>query len=143
MTNYSVIENKISYLEKYLGILKRYKQYSREQIEKDVDIKGMVERYLYLLTQSAIDLAEAILSLKNLRKPTTFSETFIILEEAKIIDGTLAEKMIKMVGFRNILAHDYAEINYDIVYDVLQNKLSDIENLFSKLKTNEYLEISI
>jgi Uncharacterized conserved protein len=134
MTNYSVIENKISYLEKYLGILKRYKQYSREQIEKDVDIKGMVERYLYLLTQSAIDLAEAILSLKNLRKPTTFSETFIILEEAKIIDGTLAEKMIKMVGFRNILAHDYAEINYDIVYDVLQNKLSDIEEFIQQIK---------
>ena len=134
MTNYSVIENKISYLEKYLGILKRYKQYSREQIEKDVDIKGMVERYLYLLTQSAIDLAEAILSLKNLRKPTTFSETFIILEEAKIIDGTLAEKMIKMVGFRNILAHDYAEINYDIVYDVLQNKLSGIEEFIQQIK---------
>jgi len=134
MTNYSVIENKISYLEKYLGILKRYKQYSREQIEKDVDIKGMVERYLYLLAQSAIDLAEAILSLKNLRKPTTFSETFIILEEAKIIDGTLAEKMIKMVGFRNILAHDYAEINYDIVYDVLQNKLSDIEEFIQQIK---------
>jgi uncharacterized protein YutE (UPF0331/DUF86 family) len=134
MTNYTVIENKISYLEKYLGILKRYKQYSREQIEKDVDIKGMVERYLYLLAQSAIDLAEAILSLKNLRKPTTFSETFIILEEAKIIDGALAEKMIKMVGFRNILAHDYAEINYDIVYDVLQNKLSDIEEFIQQIK---------
>jgi uncharacterized protein YutE (UPF0331/DUF86 family) len=111
MTNYSVIENKISYLEKYLSILKSYKQYGREQIEKDVDIKGMVERYLYLLAQSAIDLAEAILSLKNLRKPTTFSETFIILKEAKIIDGNLAEKMIRMAGFRNILAHDYAEIN--------------------------------
>ena len=134
MTNYTVIENKISYLEKYLGILKRYKQYSREQIEKDVDIKGMVERYLYLLAQSAIDLAEAILSLKNLRKPTTFSETFIILEEAKLIDGALAEKMIKMVGFRNILAHDYAEINYDIVYDVLQNKLSDIEGFIQQIK---------
>jgi len=134
MTNYSVIENKISYLEKYLSILKSYKKYSREQIEKDVDIKGMVERYLYLLAQSAIDLAEAVLSLKNLRKPTTFSETFIILEEAKIIDGTLAEKMIRMVGFRNILAHDYAEINYDIVYDVLQNKLSDIEEFIQQIK---------
>ena len=39
-----------------------------------------------------------------------------------------------MVGFRNILAHDYAEINYDIVYDVLQNKLSDIEEFIQQIK---------
>jgi len=136
MTNYIVLENKISSLEKYLNIVKRYKRFSREQIEKDVDIKGMVERYLYLLVQSTIDLAEAVLSFKNLRKPTTFSETFIILEEAKIIEKALAEKMIKMVGFRNILAHDYAEINYDIVYDVLQNRVSDIEEFNEQIKAS-------
>ena len=71
MTNFSVIENKISYLRKYLDILEGYKKYTREQIEKDVDIKGMVERYLYLAVQSAIDLAEAVLSFKYLLKPTT------------------------------------------------------------------------
>jgi len=134
MTNFSVIENKISYLRKYLDILEGYKKYTREQIEKDVDIKGMVERYLYLVAQSAIDLAEATLSFKNLRKPTTLSETFIILEEAEIIDKDLTDEMIKMVGFRNILAHDYAEINYDIVYDILQNKLFDIEKFIELIK---------
>jgi len=134
MTNFSVIENKISYLKKYLDILEGYKQYTREQIEEDVNIKGMVERYLYLVSQSAIDLAEAVLSFKDLRKPTTLGETYTILEEAEIIDKDLADEMIKMVGFRNILAHDYAEINYDIVYDVLQNKLSDIEKFIQQIK---------
>lgn len=134
MTNFSVIENKISYLRKYLAILEGYKQYTREQIEDDVDIKGMVERYLYLAVQSAIDLAGAVLSFRDLRKPTTLGETFTILEEAEIIDKNLADEMIKMVGFRNILAHDYAEINYDIVYDVLQNKLFDIEKFIQQIK---------
>jgi len=134
MTNFSVIENRISYLKKYLNILEGYKRYTREQIEKDVDIKGMVERYLYLVVQSTIDLAEAVLSFNNLRKPTTLGEAFVILEETKIIDKDLANEMIKMVGFRNILAHDYAEINYDIVYKVLQNKLSDIEKFIQQIK---------
>jgi len=30
-----------------------------------------------------------------------------------------------MIGFRNILVHDYAEIDHQIVYDVLQNQLPD------------------
>jgi len=32
-----------------------------------------------------------------------------------------------MVGFRNIIAHDYEKINFSIVYDVLKNKTRDIE----------------
>jgi len=136
MTNISVIENKISHLKRYLDILKSYKQYSRLQIEKDANIKGMVERYLYLASQATIDLAEAVISFKNLRKPTTQGETFTILREAGMIDDGLEDKMIRMAGFRNVLAHDYLEINYDIVYDVLQNKLSDIEKFIRKVKTS-------
>jgi uncharacterized protein YutE (UPF0331/DUF86 family) len=33
--------------------------------------------------------------------------------------------MVGMVGFRNVVAYDYEKIDYDIVYDVLQNRLSD------------------
>ena len=90
MTNFSVIENRISLIKKYLKILKRYQKFSREQIEKDVDIRGMVERYLYLGIQASIDLGGAIISLKNFRNPTTLSENFYILEEEKIISKKLA-----------------------------------------------------
>ena len=134
MTNFSVIENRISLIKKYLKILKRYQKFSREQIEKDVDIRGMVERYLYLGIQASIDLGGAIISLKNFRKPTTLSENFYILEEEKIISKKLAEEMANLVGLRNILSHQYGKINYDIVYDVLQNKLGIMEEFINRIK---------
>jgi len=31
-----------------------------------------------------------------------------------------------MAGFRNILAHAYEDVDGDIVYDVLQNRLTDL-----------------
>ncbi len=31
-----------------------------------------------------------------------------------------------MIGMRNILVHDYLEINHDTIYNVLQNHLKDI-----------------
>lgn len=128
MTNLSVIENKISSIKKYLKILERYQGYSSQEIEKNVDIRGAVERYLYLATQATIDLAEAIISFKNFRKPATMTESFYILNEENIISQELTEKLVKMVGFRNVIAHDYEEINYDIVYDVLHYRLKDIED---------------
>lgn len=138
MSNLKVIENKISTARKYLKILQRYKKYSRKKIEDDIDIKGALERYLYLAIQSTIDLSEAIIAYKDLRKPTTMTDAFYILNEEGLIPHELTRELIKMVGFRNIIAHDYEKIDYDIVMDVLNNKLKDIEvflkNISEKLR---------
>lgn len=134
MTNFSVIENKISSVKKYLKILKRYKKYSKEEIVKNIDLRGAVERYLYLAAQATIDLAEAVISFKKLRKPTTMSESFYILEEEEIIKSALSEKLVKMVGFRNIAAHDYEKMDYDIMYDILTNKLKNIEEFLKSVE---------
>lgn len=133
MTNSKTIENKISLVKKYIKILGDYKKYSKDEIQNDQTIKGAVERYLYLASQSTIDLSEAIISYKGLRKPTSMSESFSILNEEKIIPLELTNKMIGMVGFRNVVTHDYDKIDYDIVYDVLQSKLKDIEELLEIL----------
>lgn len=126
MSGQSLIEDKISSIQKYLDILTQYQRYSQIEIQRDVTVQGAVERYLYLLTQSTIDLAEMLIARKKLRKPATLSESFEILHEAGVIDAKLQEKMIKLTGFRNILAHDYTDVDYDIVYDVLQHRLADI-----------------
>jgi len=127
MTNFNVIENRISIVRKYLKHLERHQKFSKQQIIEEPDVKAALERYLYLATQAAIDLAETVIAFKKFRKPTTLRESFDILQEEKIIPIELAEKMAKMVGFRNVIAYDYVDINYDKVYDVLQNDLNDIE----------------
>ena len=75
----------------------------------------MVGGYLYLVSQLAIDLAEAVVAFKDLRKPTTLSKSFYILNEERIISDSLAEKMAKIAGFRNIILI-ITKVNYDIVY---------------------------
>lgn len=136
MTNIAVIENKISAVKKYLKILERYKKYSQKEIVENIDIKGALERYLYLAVQSAIDLAEAVIAYKDFRKPATMSEIFYILNEEEVIPSNLTNKLSKMVGFRNIITHDYEDIDYAIVYTILHRGLKDIENfikIISKL----------
>jgi len=133
MTNIEVIQNKISAVKKYLSILKNYQSYSKEEIEKDINIKGAVERYLYLVIQSAIDLAEAMVSYKELRKPSSFAEAFLILKEDGILTDELTDKMIKMTGFRNIITHDYADIDYTIVVRILNEGHKDIEDLITAI----------
>lgn len=134
MTGLSVIENRISSIEKYLRILAGYKKFSRRKIEENTMLKGAVERYLYLAVQSAIDLSEAIISYKKLRKPVTMAEGFEILREEKIIPSALTGKLVSMVGFRNVIAHDYDEIDYDIVYEILQKGADDVKTFIKLVK---------
>lgn len=131
MSNMAVIENKISSIKKYLKILDGYKKYSREDIENDLNIKGAVERYLYLAAQATIDLAEAVIAYKKFRKPSTMAESFYILQEGGIIPPELTAKMVGMTGFRNAIAHDYEKINYDLVYKIIQQDIKDIENFIN------------
>lgn len=131
MTTISTLENKITSVRKYLKTLDRYKKYSEEEIINNIDLKGAVERYLYLACQATIDLAEAIISYKNFRRPSSLNESFYILQEENFINQDLAKNLVDMVGFRNVVAHDYEKINYDIVYDVLKNKLSDLEEFLN------------
>lgn len=139
MSNLDIIQNKINAVERYLSILKEYAKYSETEIKKDQTLSGAVERYLYLAAQATIDLAEATISHKQLRKPSTMSESFSILEENNVISADLTEAMRKMVGFRNILAHDYEDVDYTILDNVLREKTKDITVFLSAIK--QYLSL--
>ena len=133
MTSRDVIENKISSTRKFLGILARYRHYSKREIQEDIDLKGAVERYLYLAAQSTIDLAEALIALRRLRKPSTMAESFRILQEQGLISAELAGRLARMAGFRKILAHAYEDIDGDIVVDVLQHGLNDLTEFLEQI----------
>lgn len=134
MTNIDIVKRKLSEGEKYFVLVRKYRVYSGKKILNDETIKGAVERYLYLLCQSAIDLAEAVVVYFKLRTPATYGEIFDILMEHNIIPSNLALKMKKMTGFRNILVHAYGEINTKILLKVLQKDSDDIMTFFKKVE---------
>lgn len=135
MTNLNVIEIKISSIREYLKILNGFKKHSCKEIKENLILKGAVERYLYLVVQETIDLAEALVSFKDLQRPSAHSDAFYALNEEGIISSQeLTEKLVKMAGFRNVIAHDYKKLDFGIVYDVLRNRLQDIVDFISEVE---------
>ena len=134
MSNLNVIETKISNIQKYLKLLERYKKFPQKDLEQNPDLKGAVERYLYLATQATIDLGEAIIAFKEFRRPGTYTEVFYILDEGGFISKDLSERLVNMTRFRNIIAHDYEKVDFGILYDALQNRLVDIEEFLKAVE---------
>jgi len=134
MTSVDVLKSKISEIEKYLQIVRKYQTFSKEKIFQDTTLLGAVERYLYLLCQGAIDFGEAVISYQGLRAPSTYAEIFEILKEKKLISSETALEMEKMAGFRNILAHAYGKVDFNIVYEVLTKDIAKIETFLKKIR---------
>ena len=73
-----------------------------------------------------------ILAEESLPAPTTIGEAFQKLENLKMIDEKLFEKLKKAVGFRNIAIHEYEKINWEIAYKITHDHLDDLKK-FGKL----------
>jgi len=135
MTNIDILKRKLSEVEKYSQILKPYRKKPKEIIKTDITIYGAVERYLYLLCQATIDLAEALLSYADLRSPGSYKEVFEILAEGDgLISRELSLKMQSMTGFRNILAHAYGKVDFQKLYIVLTKDIDDIKEFIKEVK---------
>jgi uncharacterized protein YutE (UPF0331/DUF86 family) len=58
-----------------------------------------------------------------------YSDIPRILAQDGYIDSETEEMWVSMIGFRNVLVHQYADIDRQIVYDVLQNQLEAFQIL--------------
>ncbi|MCZ7546861.1 MAG: DUF86 domain-containing protein [Anaerolineae bacterium] len=86
-----------------------------------------VERLLQLCAQVCIDIANYLIAQLDLRTPDEQTNIFIILGQEKIIPFDLAERMTGLVRFRNILVHEYVQIDDRQVYRHLKENLGDFE----------------
>ena len=102
---------------------RRYQDISIEELQLDRDKRNMVLHAMLISTQSAIDIATYIIAEKGLRKPSTYRETFEILEEQRILPEDLANDLSDLAGFRNVLVHIYWGLDMNVIYGILRNDL--------------------
>src|SRR5258706_272804 len=73
-------------------------------------IEAAAERSLEVAIQACLDIASHIVAQLALEKPKENKDLFVILDNHNIISKDLSKKLILMSGLRNILVHEYLEI---------------------------------
>jgi len=56
-------------------------------------------------------VACAVVSLKSLGYPKSYADCVRLLRDADVLPEALAGNLVKAVGLRNILVHDYLEVD--------------------------------
>ncbi|RLG49356.1 MAG: hypothetical protein DRN96_09760 [Thermoproteota archaeon] len=72
--------------------------------------------------QALLDMSIHLIAELGAKKPSTYRETAEILRKLGVLDSELAEKFSGMIGFRNLLVHQYARVSVEEAYRIAREE---------------------
>lgn len=129
MVKPEVIRRRLARFSEYLEILGRYRRYDFETFVSDPERYGSAERFLQLAIESMLDMGSHIISEERFGAIDQSRDIPRRFREQGLIDQDLEQRWVRMIGFRNILVHEYAELDRSIVYQILCERLDDLKAL--------------
>lgn len=121
-----LIERKLSLLaEQVIKIRANIGTPSFEDFDKNWLLVSGSERALQVAVEIMIDIAERILALEKAGPAAYAADAMNKLEILGVVkSAAIYEQMVK---FRNLIVHEYEEIDHRILYDVITNRLKDFD----------------
>lgn len=83
--------------------------------------------------QALVDIGGYIIASLGLRTPGTSGEVIDILVEHGLLNKEHRDRYISMIQFRNRIVHFYNDVDLKILYQILQEELVDIRELYRTL----------
>jgi len=120
-----ILTNKAATIERCLKRIRN--EYSNDPVNlyENITKQDSIILNIQRACETAIDLAMHEIRIWRLGIPQDSRDAFTILFREGLISKALAEKMMAMVGFRNIAVHDYQELNLEVVQRIIEKNLED------------------
>ncbi|MGI8750376.1 MAG: type VII toxin-antitoxin system HepT family RNase toxin [Thermoleophilaceae bacterium] len=119
--------SKLGRLDSLLTVLADVRARGERAVVSDVHVQLEAERGLQVSIQICIDLGAHLISELGLKPPEDYRSVFASLAQAGVIEPDLAEQLTDAAGLRNLLVHDYGEIDHQRLWATL-GELDDLRD---------------
>ena len=133
MADRDLILAKAGAIEKYLNRIKIKRETDLKTFLADIDRQESVLFNLQMAIQNCIDIAAHIVGDEGLGVPGSTNEMFYLLEEHGLLGPQLVEKMVKAVGFRNLVVHEYGKVDLEQVLDIAHKGVDDLQKYIASI----------
>lgn len=130
---------KMDELEKYLRELEEYLPEEEEDYLNSGLTKRACERAFQLASENLLDICNLIISEKGFGIPTDSKDCIRKLAENGVIPESLSTRLEELVGFRNLLVHQYGRVDDSKAYTYLNVELKDFYEFIETI--DKYIEI--
>jgi uncharacterized protein YutE (UPF0331/DUF86 family) len=122
------VERKLQLIVDDLGQLLAFRDTPYEDLVTDPIRLAAVERIVERMVQRAIDVNEHLISTLSTGEEArttrvTYRETFLRLADLGVYDADFAQRIALSVGLRNILVHEYNDIDHRILHQAIPDAL--------------------
>ena len=120
-----VLLNKAAAIERAIGRVREEYAGDDANLLQNQTRQDAIILNLQRACESSIDAAMHLVRIHRLGVPQETREAFDLLERSGHLDPSLATRLRKMVGFRNVAVHDYQKLNLDVVRSIVVERLDD------------------
>src|SRR5437870_13742482 len=110
MVDSHVILARVDKIRKCVGKLQRFLELEENAFLNDSTATDSAERNLQIAIQAVINIGNHVVADMDLGTPKDYKDIFRLLAANNIVSQTLAAKLDAMTGLRNVLLHDYLEV---------------------------------
>ncbi|MGH2771923.1 MAG: type VII toxin-antitoxin system HepT family RNase toxin [Actinomycetota bacterium] len=111
MVRPELVTRKLSQLHRYLSELEAHRGLPYQDYLSKSDKRRAVERLLELVVEVAVDLNTHLVTEKRGSPPSDYADSFRAAAACGILPAGLAETLAPSAGLRNVLVHEYGEID--------------------------------
>lgn len=115
------------------GLIEFKKRHTLGDIRSDKSKEWALRYGLLESMQIVVDISCHLTTKYNLGNPSTYAECIEFLRKYKYLDEELSDKLVGMVGLRNILVHEYITVDINKLYGLLDN-IKDFKEFADKIK---------
>jgi uncharacterized protein YutE (UPF0331/DUF86 family) len=121
-----IVLNKKESVERCIKQIRTYYELPSEKpFEEDYLRQDAIALNLQRACEQCIDLANYVIKIRKLGLPKESKESFRLLAANRILPGDLVTRLEGMVGFRNVLVHEYQRLDVQLMIEVIENRLDD------------------
>lgn len=113
-------------LGEYIADLEEVSGATWEEFRGNKVLRRYIERTLQMAVECCLDVGSHIISSERLREPEDNKDVFKVLVEAGFLPEEMLGSLQRMAGFRNILIHEYARIDPEVVFGVFKRRLDEL-----------------
>jgi len=109
------IMRRLEFIRAEMADLAQFQGMGQEDYHTDRNRRRNLERLAENTVNAALDVAKVVLAGESLPVPETYREVMLQLGQIGFLGNDLAAKMAEFARLRNVLAHQYLEIRWEML----------------------------
>ena len=127
------VDQKLLFMDTCLNKLKKLKAFDKEIFIEDFTKVDSAKYLLQVSIEAMLDISSHLIARNRWGKPKDNKEHFQILSDNGIIDKNDVSIYFNMAKFRNRIVHMYFNISDEMIYDIVQNNITDFERFIGNI----------